>query len=157
MAIDMGMVNIPGPTALKFSEHSNSIVFTIYASCAAASILYFYDLILIPVDEWSGDFEDTGQQTNLTQGRYLLVDSVLHPKAQIRSLARDTVNDNVLSVWRPIANGEAMLQANADQKMWHLVMYYDGVSGVEIVARPDICHSVEVERTQKYLSMRGDR
>jgi len=136
------------------------------ASVGADGDLYIFALILMPVDEaiwdiWgpnpdtAGDF--IGAITDYqTVHRYALIDSTTHPKVPLRVLTAREDNDNIENPsWRPLQSGRAILQANADQRIFVLTGIYDVNDDWDW--EPHYSHTVQIWRAARYLSMRGDR
>ena len=124
-----------------------------------AASLEVYDVIVMPTDEWAGEFTPAyasiGQGGASNEWTYLDVDSVNYPKRDIRALLREYATDGVISQMRPVANGPAILQANADQKLWMFNLKIGGVA--DWAASISTGGSIQVLKTQRYLSMRGAR
>ncbi len=225
--IDFGQINIPASSVLKYTEIGDQAQISIQASAASGTPnLYMYDLILIPTDEWAGDFVDGANTTDSTleNGKYLEVDSISYPKYDRRSIIKNVGSDFVSTIWENISSGPAMLQANKKQRLWFLsARYYmslgtmtsagpdtatltdtaasfinegvvpgmtvfnttDGTSSLVIavtgattlttsgitwnandvyyiitnnmISEPYVCHSIQIDKVERYLSMRGDR
>jgi hypothetical protein len=168
---DMGRIVIPPSPWIKLEEDT-PLGFLISArnnDAGAAHVVRIYDLILIPVDEWAGDFTGTpvswtdylsGNRSSTVdawggKGRYFYIDSITYPKWDLRalSLIRDT--DNFTGLADTVANRPAILQNNKNQRIWFLAVRHD--VGTDKVSVFEMCHSVEVYRQANYLSMRGDR
>lgn len=123
---------------------------------------FFYDLILIPVDEWAGDFYDFANSSTSIIGRqssliHLLdIDSVANPLRDIRSLVRvEDASDSVIAIYIAIVNGEAIWQENTTQRLWVLSAAYDDNSAAWI-AKPQVGWSVQAYKNERYLALRGD-
>jgi hypothetical protein len=100
----------------------SEIAIQVWSSIAALTVK-FYDLILIPVDEWAGDFVDKALEDDSDVcGGYLLdVDSVTYPKRDIRALVRRAdVAGYVRSIYEANTPGPAILQSNQNQRLWFL-------------------------------------
>lgn len=169
--IDFGKVVIPPLDTLKLEEDAElGITIRVRNNAAGIRTVQLWDLILIPTDEWAGEFEGlpdpwsdylSGNRSMAVdawggKGRYLLVDSITNPRFDLRalSLIRDTGNFAGLS--DIIANRPARLHENATQRLWFLVeRCYD--SGTDRSSDFWIAHSVQLYRQANYLSMRGDR
>lgn len=122
--LDFGGLDIPASEVLSFSDLPDEaeLVVQIWSSISSLTVK-MYDLILMPVDEWAGDFVDKALEddSGVTNGYLLDVDSVTYPKRDIRSMVRTAdATGFVRSVYQPNAAGPAMLQANADQRLWFL-------------------------------------
>ncbi|MHC4620117.1 MAG: WD40/YVTN/BNR-like repeat-containing protein [Planctomycetota bacterium] len=120
--LDLGRVTIPASGLLALDElgDQTDVVIQIWSSVAQL-VVNLYDLVLIPVDEWAGDFVDRALEADSgVQNNWLLdVDSVSFPKRKIRALVRDAA-DFVRSIYESVTPSPAILQANADQRLWFL-------------------------------------
>lgn len=158
--LDLGQITLPG-FPIPISE-ATSITFHIQASAASGTpSLYLYDLILIPTDEWSGEFLNplAGVQSDTgLQEQNLQVDSIAYPKYNLRSLVRPTSAPATVSVqWQPITNGPAILQANANQRLWFLSARRQSSESTAWTCDPEMLSTVQITRVQRYFSARGDR
>jgi len=120
--------------------------------------VYFYDLILMPVDEWAVDvLHDPAWACNGTvnMDEYLDIDSIAFPKQSPRVFIRELANDRVFSLPQLITNGDHILQANARQKLWFLIQSCK--LSDEREAEVEITNKIKMFRNQQYQSMRGDR
>ena len=81
------------------------------------------------------------------------------PKSARRCLVRDADTDAIRLHWLLAANGEAMLQANARQRLWFFSSFYSSptITDKTMQAMPYIAHSIRLNRNQRYLMMRGTR
>jgi hypothetical protein len=123
--LDFGRISLPVTDLFKSSELPDQFTITIQISSASGTNLNvnLYDLILIPVDEWAGDFVDNALEddSGVGNGYRLDVDSLSYPKRRIRSLIRSADDSEFIKAsYQPITPGPAILQANADQKLWFL-------------------------------------
>lgn len=148
--LPFGKVTIPAPTV----EYS-ALVFEIICSKTAGNEIKFSDLILMPVDEWSGEFSQTPTYGSCGYGQYLEIDSVCNPKIPVTANLRQEDTGELVIPWKTVVNGPATLQANAEQDLWFLAWYED--SDGKWSARPYICGSIEVLKNERYLGMRGAR
>ena len=148
IAVDLGSFTLPATAILRPSEYQDWIDFQIYGTATGALTTDFFDLILIPVDEWAGTFRGETYGGSLTDSEGLHIDSVHHPKRDIRTVLFDDI-----WIWETLANGPMVLQANSSQRLWFFV--------TEIHASdrsyPSVCMTADIDRAQRYLSMRGDR
>jgi hypothetical protein len=150
--VDLGRLEIAPPSFLDSDEGYDEHTITI--TVAGTQDVHLYDLVLIPVDEWAAEFVDPeqGVSTNdrLELWRVLEIDSVRHPKQTLRAILYNQLNQRIVGQWDKRANGPAMLQANAGQRVWFLTALGD-------VSRPEVAFACQIEAVQRYLSMRGDR
>lgn len=163
--LDFGQIKIPVSGSLKSSDLGDETKIIIQASAASITTsLYLHDLILIPVDEWAGDFVDRRNQNESIIGRegnrprLLDIDSVTDPKNRIQSLVRQEGSERIVSVYNPITNGEAILQANAQQRLWFLTAKTSATgTSFSWISEPWVAHSIQITHNARYLSLRGDR
>lgn len=164
--LDFGQIDIPPSGAFKESDLGDTLEIRIQANAAVAD-LYLYDLILIPVDEWAIDAVDIANSTASIIGRagtnsnqlLLDIDSVSDPLLDIKSLVRqNTAQEMITSVYNPITGGEAMAQVGVTQRLWVLCAQTSATgSSYSWIAPPDISHSVQAFKNERYLALRGDR
>jgi len=156
-AVDLGKVTLPA-SILRSSDLEDQVEFAILATQSTGVFVLFGDLILIPVDEWAGDFIDATHTSSsyTTEDREVRLDSLIYPKTIARALVAQISTSQLMSIWQSIVSDRIILQANRDQRLWFTFMRYLSVNQKQN-ADMEIAHSVDVLRTQRYLSMRGDR
>lgn len=166
--IDFGQITLPIIPA-NSDDNVYRGYLTILLSCAGAvQSLRLYDLILMPVDEWSADITQIVTDTStvslcVDSSTYLDIDSIQRPKNALRAFVRRVANDNIDTYYVPIANSSAILQANANQRLWFLAARTQdigtGLTPSIIPRYPEMeaAHSIQAFRNSRYLSLRGDR
>lgn len=160
-ALDMGQVELPPAGLMTSSELGDEMAFVIQVwSSVGTNYTWFYDLVLIPVDEWSGDFVDQALTTEsgLENGYSLDVDAITLPKAwETRALVRTSnALHLVRSKWQSRAVVDAVLQANADQRL-HFLAFRCDTANDRWYSEPWLAHSLQVWRVARYKAMRGAR
>lgn len=155
---DLGPIHLPS-ASLGAAQLSDQMTITIqgYAT-ATGNAAKLYDLILLPVDEWAGDFAHTNlTNANLPSGIYggeqLDVDSITNPKATL-SVYNRAASGLIKAIYQPISNGQAFLQMGQQQRLWFLASQYD-FSGSSWGALPAVAGTVRVNKVQQYLGLRG--
>lgn len=123
--VDMGQLTIPRPPNGEYDSDLISIMLEASVSVASQPDLYIQDIILMPIDEWAGDFPGIYQSLLTTIVLYVArldIDSITEPKnAIISPLRNDAKDDDATRGFVPsITNGSAMLQSNTTQKLWFL-------------------------------------
>jgi len=126
--------------------------------------VYFYDLILIPVDEWAIDCEDmfknnagptfvNGYQTGLT------IDAIQNPRNLLTYLVYyPNIFDRPTRYWRPITNGIPILQTGKQQRLWFLHMRFeDHTDADDPRAEHEIASTIQIWKNQRYTTLRGDQ
>ena len=126
--MDFGRVEINMPSLLTGDEVGDSVQFVLRCSAKSNETdLYAYDLILIPVDEWTGDFINVAR-TNLSafdRGKLLELDSALEPRRQMRAPVKDANNnDRVMAQFSTDSTGPVILCPNVGQSLWTLSANY---------------------------------
>lgn len=169
--IDFGQWQLPGFTDVNDDEGVTGLelVINCQSTSGTPGDLIFYELILWPIDEWAVETFDVsldgvqgwvgGDRGTGRTWRYLSVDSLGYPKRVLRSISKISDTD-IRSVWRPITNGPAILQANADQRLWFLSLRNDDVGSLpeyQYHSEPYVGSTILVKKSQRYLSMRGSR
>jgi hypothetical protein len=160
MLLDMGRVTIPAPAELLQGERF-TISIAINASSTNFDSMDFYDLVLIPTDEWAGDFVDPDKATSRASSALIPhklrveLDSVINQKVRTRAVVEAASFDQVTSVWSTITNGPITLVQNEDQRLHFLFCYYTD-AGV-LISEPLTWDAVQSFKNQRYLSARGDR
>lgn len=154
--LDFGQITIPTTqVAFLSSNLGDALSLSVQGYCTATGIgLSLYDLILIPCDEWGIDSRSPNpSSSNVAKVKgdsYLDVDSITSPKTLITSINRNG-SDQIVSRYQAITNGPAMLQTKRQQRLWFLIMSYEGYWR----AYPEIAGSVQAYKQQKYLYARG--
>lgn len=161
--LDFGRVEIlPG---YQITDIPARAQFYIYASNDSGSgrQVLFYDLILIPADEWMGDYLDwdnslvsiLGRPDTTGDSRYLDADGIHVPRP--RAVIRHADSDNIYVNWRQDTPGPPILQKNTAQRLWFLAGRYisPASSDNQIAASIGIGHRVVLYMAQRYKAGRG--
>ncbi len=160
--LDLGQVQLPVGGTFKTTDLGDVTEIRIEASAASGTPnLIMYDLILMPVDEWSIDSVDFANTDDSIIGRnndlskLLDVDSITNPLIDIQSLVRLVGSEQITSVYDPVSPGHAILQANAQQRLWFLAAQTDQ-TGIQTawIAPPEIAHSIQLFKNERYLTMK---
>lgn len=152
MILDLGTVKIP-PTDMLSDDDESLVRLQILLYGDGAADCNLYDVILMPVDEWFGEFKDIEDSNSWSGDTLLDVDGVGYPKDQKRALLRIASTDYVQDIYKPRAF-VPFLQENADQRLWFLVVHDD--SGDDL-SEFEIAGSVQENCNARYLGARGDR
>lgn len=152
--LDLGRVTLPPTTPLQNYTALDVRVVITNDSAATAATVDVYDLILMPVDEWSGMFVEVAAGTEVTYEQRLDVDSIRDPRLYIRVQSMEAGNDNSIVPYQPQVNGPAIWQANAEQRLW----FMGAISAAAgISSHQAICSGVWAWGVGRYQSMRGAR
>lgn len=162
--LDFGRVEVLA--GFQITDIANEANFYIYAAnnSASARQVRFYDLILIPADEWLGDFVDwdnsddsiLGRPDSTGESRYLEADGIHVPRP--RAVIRNADNDDLYVTYRQNTPSAPILQKGAAQRLWFLFdRYY--APGTSVEGRSDIAisHRVVLYMAQRYKAGRGSR
>lgn len=162
--LDFGAVNIVPAGAIHPDERYSSVDLFIQAkeTGGSAHTIYFYDLVLIPIDEWAGEFiasdrddapiaYDIDSLTALDRSK-LVIDSATLPKVPIRAQSRLEGTDDIIAGWRCINKRPAFVNTGR-QRLW----LFGIASPVGPYAKPSVCYRVQLDLVQRYMAMRGDR
>lgn len=155
--IDFGKIDIPGRGAITTSDAMTfEIAIRAEITVAVVSVL-FYDLILIPMDEWAADLTDVVNDADSTieEGRLLDIDSLVNPKAFLRALSRDVSTNEVTGNYLAVKNGPAMLHQASQQRLWCLAMRSDGAGSSRWLSEGAIASKIQINRNAQYLGPRG--
>lgn len=158
--LDLGIIQVPN-TALPAGQIGDELSITVQGYATAGSVAAkLYDLILLPVDEWAGDFlhanlSDSQVPSALAGTNILDVDSITNPKTVLDAYARQA-SGLIKAIYQPVANGEAMLQVGVRQRLWFVAATYAFASN-SWGAPPQLVGTVRVNKAQQYLGLRGAR
>lgn len=140
-----------------------------YTSTGAGVTITLYDIILMPVDEWAGEFVDTFLQAVTTgdpyvaaggfaaSAQYLDIDSIrTHKHGFTRSCIRSVVTDYRRTRWQAVTPGPAVLQSEVRQRLWFLSSKFPtaDVTAPE-VSLPYCSYRIDLEANPRYFNMRG--
>jgi len=152
--VDLGKVVIPLTEEGAFDE----IIFRFSFKRTGGNPLWLYlqDFILMPMDEWAGEFnaptETAGLYGDGAERVSLVVDSIGNPKSTVEATTID--EDGVaITGWEAIVNGPVQFQCRSEQRLFFLTAYYDDVW----ISEPYPIASVKVEKMERYRGMRGNR
>lgn len=146
--LDMGELVIDPGTILP--SELPEIKIEILVKQAAATVLRFYDLIILPVDEWAVAIDIQSRFT----ARQVYIDSIGNPKQLIRAKSVDVVTTNeVKDAKTPRANGPAILHRTGDQRLWFLFLLDD--DALTFAQTFVVSNTIQLNRSKRYLSARG--
>lgn len=163
--LDMGPMALPG-TEIVTSSDSTYNTFTLYVvNDNGSASLTVYDLILMPTDEWVGDFTDLNNDFRTVLGRWglteatrLEIDNIVNPKIQIRSALRRKKNNWLWGSWFPVINGPPTLKPSRDQSLYFMMARYanKGTGPSEVLtSEPEMALRLSVTGVNRYSTMRG--
>jgi len=149
--------------------------FDLISIMTGASTLYLYDIILMPADEWIGDFymnkenvySSLAPQFDKRAYRSLMIDSIYGREA-ISAIVADeagiSVGDSIYykERWGEFCYGNAILAQNQAHRMWFFAYnnYQDYSTLVDDnyeSSHFEMGHTLTAKKAQRYLGMRGAR
>lgn len=150
--LDMGILTLPLPGPRMLDGEPGSLVsIQVQANADNTETVDLYDLILIPIDEWAGDFEDfTGRDEFELADTTLMLDPILVPAERLRTLLLE--NGLLQTPYLAITNGRPQLQPGGAQRLWFLFALTSGDgyrSGLEVG------NNIQVSQVKRYLGPRG--
>ena len=159
--LDMGEI-VLGPAAEIYPLEVSGTFLLLQAGTDGAATAYFYDVVLIPVDEWAVDSEDVYKNagdrgyTN-DYWSHLEIDGIRNPR-NLLSYLIGNASGKIARYWRPITNGLPILQTGKQQRLWFLMARCDDYADADdIRADSEICSSVQIWKNQRYTTLRGDQ
>lgn len=160
--LDFGEITIgPSVDIYPFTMKSSYVNIEAFEPVGGVDV-YFYDLILLPIDEWAIDCEDMFKNNNgetlvNAYRTYLNIDAVQNPR-RLLTLLTESASDLVTRYWRPITNGLPILQTGKQQRLWFLHWRFDDYADADDPrAEHEIASTVQVWRQQRYTTLRGDQ
>ncbi len=153
--LDLGLVTIP------VVGDFDSISFTIEASRTSSIQVTMFDFILIPADEWLGEFSNIGALLTgtLEEGSTLSIDSIGSVKKDIEALLLDTITQRARAAF-VTASPPATLTQGETQRIWMLTVTNPelaaGGTDTVNVALINAVHSGRVFTTNRYLTPRAE-
>lgn len=157
---EVGEVTIRPDT---FTGDSLDVVEFSWWSVTDASLdVDFYALVLIPTDEWFGDFgTDPNVSSNLATvagSRYLSIDSTRYLNRAVVADVRETDTDLAVGRWKQSHNGQMRLQPSGRQLLHFLFMRTDAETTAYYAygASPHAAGPAKVYRNRAYNYGRGD-
>lgn len=147
LSIDPRVVGSPASGYLEVYANTGGTV---------GRIVYLYDMILLPVDEWAAAMSST----QIDQSNQLQLDGISSPAlgAVAQEIAGPSVVvpplGTILDVWELRINRDVPIAVpRSDQRLW----FFTARAGTALLSDHEITMSAQLFRQQRYLSMRGDR
>lgn len=159
--LDMGEITVPVGGGFASDELGDVTEIRVQANAASSdATATFYDVIMIHVDEWAGNFVDTANNGLSDIGRsgetakLLDIDSISNPREEIEAKVRVLSDSLITSRYNVASVGPAMLQRNSAQDLWFLAMQASAVGADYVwLAPPEIVHSVQVFYSSRYRTI----
>jgi hypothetical protein len=156
--VDLGQLVVPTSYTMLPTDNYYGTLIYLWASADNSESFYIYDVILIPADEWAGNFESMeSDKSYFSRGLGLDLDSIRNPRQYRASLMYLPDSTPVYSSeLTRISSGEPMFQSNSDQRMW-LFQYSRQTTIQDAESFIENCNSIRAERSARYLLYRGNR
>ena len=149
--IDLGRIELP-PSNYSHDIIEDQIGIGLQLYGNTTSDCYLYDLILIPIDESSGEYfleNILGVTSNSRKFHF----GTLYPKTRDMAFVTNTATGYVTNYYQSIQSQSPFLQPNSDQKMWFFMSYYY----TSWYSSSRLLDKITVRKYQRYLSARGDK
>lgn len=154
--LDFGRVTF---NTLIGPHYSGVIFLQIWCEGDGAVDAELYDIILMPVDEYAGDY--IGSNTHdvrigdrgIANPVNLDIDNVLYPKRFISVVENSAF---MIASYQSIGSA-SVLQANADQRVWFLTSRYPSTGNDNQRSEQFVSETVQAWAINRYLSQRGNR
>lgn len=157
--IDMGDIEIPSVQLTSTEVYSDFELQLFVSNSTGTSTADFYDIFLLPVDEFAVESFISASTGYLALGDhtdYLKIDSISIPKLRLRTLLYNN-SDQIKGNWAYINNGEFFLQSNAKQRLWMIQARRYNNSETDLRSEHETASVITIQKQQRYLSMRGSR
>lgn len=147
--VDFGELTIPDFSVLQSEVYEKLVIrmCALNGSGVSSFSTSYYDLWLIPTDEWFGDF--AAKQSSVL-GRNMDIDSILNPRTKVRCHIR--TNETMVAPARIVSAGESILQANSRQRLYFLSTFNQGLTEISY---PELVSWLSISRQSRYKSARG--
>jgi hypothetical protein len=161
IVLDLGAITIP-PTDSFSDDDIIQTTLAIDVFGDGADDCSLYDLILMPTDEWLGDYRDIdhtkswADRGDIDSQKKLDVDGVTYPKATTRALLKIDPSDSVQDIYKSKAVTQ-IFQNNADQSLWFLFISSNASPLPYDTSIMEVGGSIQAWSNARYLSARGDR
>ena len=160
--IDLGKIQLPFSSVVNADGFTSAdLIFEVHAEDTVGNAtLGLYDLVLIPVDEWSVELDDpvsdsVSGASALRGGNVLEVDGgVLADRTQ--KYIKSGANLYIAERWGR-GGPPPMLDPGTNSRLYFLIMHYPTTFGTPPLVAPLGCHlAFEMYGQDLYLSLRGN-
>ncbi len=148
---DFGEFTIPGILPLEIAAY-NWFNVEVVCSDAGGCDIYGYDMIFMPIDEYTFDISDFDADLNqVAWPQYVIADSIIDPKRIMRTIARTTFGVDLLKkIWLSVAAAPMQREPGLKQRIWFLTSDYTGSE----IAYPFNLNSMQMESVTRYIGLR---
>lgn len=154
----LGQVSIMPDQYLNSTDKGSGTTLRLQFSSTGSGITYdvaCFELILIPADEWIGDFNDNNQLGVAGLERFVDIDSATFPKRTLRATVRERGSELVSGVWNTSTSGVFTLQPAQQQRLWFLICQYNESDESQGSAHT-LIHQVKLWHHSRWLGLRGN-
>ena len=137
----------------QFNEASGSFNVSLQlrtSAADAAQAVDIFELILMPADEWIGNFTDP---RNETAAASLVIDSATFPKRQLRAYGAQRGTRFVTGTWRASATGAFTLAPGEAQRIWIVAQTWNGA---HLASTYYALYRAKLWTHERWLGLRGD-
>jgi hypothetical protein len=156
--LELGELSIPPDIGNRSKDDVGDVIFEINMEATTSTgDLWVQDLVLIPVDEWFGDFSAISSNNTVSGATDALhMDSIEQPKALVKCSTKvdGAAADLGVIPWKSVVTGPFELPTNVNFKIWFLSARWDVTDDVW-VTHNGAFHKVWLEKQERYLGMRG--
>lgn len=156
-AIDLGEVQLLADN--YGGEPWTNLQILVQAEASAAGTVLLGDLVLLPTDEWSGEFRApwVSGGVGIGNGSELHLDGVTNPKVMAMSPLKDTALEQRQARYQPITVRHPMLLPHTDQRLWFFEMGEVVAIGNSYTHYSDHSEVVQpvISKVEQYLDLRG--
>lgn len=161
-ALDFGRIVLPPGGIVAPDTVAQLYIVVEISTTDAASTVCLWDLVLMPADEWLADIAENITTASSTGepavSQYVIdVDSHSDLRRNLLAYVKNASTMRVVTGYIPYSVGPAMLQANADQRLWFFMGRNHTLTTIPRRFEQEMAATVRLYRAQHYLSMRGER
>lgn len=139
--------DVSAGTKLSLDFYSIETGFTYYVDC--------FELILIPSDEWIGDFYDPQETVFAGLEAFIDLDSATFPKRVLRSTIRQRGSERVTGILTASSTGVFSLQPGQKQRLWFLFWQLNE-DDESLGSSWTLLHQVKLFHHARWLGLRGE-
>lgn len=154
----LGQFSIMPERFMNISDRSSAVGLGIEfksSSAGVGSAVDCFEIILIPADEWIGEFFDPLELGGAGLERFIDIDSASFPKKVLKCTLRNRGSELVSGIWNSSASGVFMLQPGTRQRLWFLASQIN--EGDESLGSSHtLVHHIRMLHHSRWLGLRGN-
>jgi len=155
--LDMGQITIP---RWNIDVEALRIKILSEANDASTNTVWFYDLILVPTDEWAGEFDIANFTAWLLLGKQYVIDSLSDIRESSTMITKASMSpgpEMALARCRQTMVSLPKMLANKKSRVWFFTHIYLEEPPPHDHSFGETAARVKIAANQRYLSMRGNR